>query len=137
MLDLYFGSISAIISTVLVISILGYIGFVFYKKEKIRGFGKHIAVILFWGLLVCIFVATRDDYVLSVANAFNAGKIGTFSLSSIQSNLCCLAGGVIAISAISSIFVKNQKYRKTVFFVISGAVIFKTLVIEISRLLLI
>ena len=37
------------------------------------------------------------------------------------------------VSSVSAIFVKNQKYRKVLFFVLSCVTILKTLVIEISR----
>jgi hypothetical protein len=84
--------------------------------------------------VVCCFVAIRDGYHLSVQASFDAAiTAGLFTLDSIQSNLCCIGGAIIALSSISSIFVKNQKYRKAMFFILSTVILLKALIIEISR----
>jgi len=55
-------------------------------------------------------------------------------LTSVQISLASIGGLVIAYSALSSIFIRNQKYRKVMFFVLSGAILFKAVLIEVSRI---
>lgn len=135
-MNLYFGDITSTISTILVICILIFIGIVAAKHKKVKLWGKQIAVLAIWGLIVCIAVALRDKYHLSVQASMDHRILpGLFTIESIQSTLCCLGGAVIAFCIISSIFIRRQEYRKVMFFVLSGTILCKILVIELSRLL--
>ena len=137
-MKLYFGNISSIISTILIIGILVYIWNPVAKRSEINSWGKKVALLALWGLLICIFSSTRDGYVQSVQAAMDSKVLpGVFTADSIQSTLCSLGGAVIAFSSISSIFVKKQGYRKAMFYILSAAIVFKVFVIEISRLFLI
>jgi hypothetical protein len=133
-MNLYFGDITTTISTLLVFSILIFIGIITAKHKKVKLWGKQIAVLVIWGLIVCIAVALRDKYHLSVQASIDPKILpGLFTIESIQSTLCCLGGAVIAFCSISSIFIRKQGYRKVMFFILSGTILFKIFVIEISR----
>lgn len=133
-MNLYFGSFVSIVSTLLVIGVFVYIGITIAKRNEVQSWGKRLTILAIWGLLVCIFVATRDGYHLSVQAAMNTAVLpGVFTLSSIQSTLCCIGGAVIAYCALSSIFIRKQRYWKAMFYILSATILFKTLVIEISR----
>lgn len=128
------GNIISTLSTLLVVVTLVYIGWTVVKQKDITHWGRRIALLAILGLVVCCFVATRDSYHLSVQASFDSTvTAGLFALDSLQSNLCCIAGGIIALTGISSIFVKNQHYRRAVFFILSAAFVLKVLIIEISR----
>lgn len=136
-MGLYFGNVASTISTLLVTVTLFYIIVTIVQSNKIEKWGRRTAVLGIIGLLVCIFVATRDEYHISVQSSFDdTVSAGLFAVDSIQSTLCCIGGAVIAFSILSSVFVKKQKYRKIMFYVLGFAIIFKTLVIEISRLVM-
>lgn len=131
---MYFGSFVATTSTIMVILALAYIIYSAINQKKIKYWGRKIALLALFGLVICCFVATRDGYDKSVQSTFDTSvKAGIFTLDSIQSTLCCIGGAIIAFSSLSSIFIKNQKYRKVMFFLLCVAFIFKTLTIEISR----
>ncbi|MFT9078294.1 hypothetical protein [Ethanoligenens sp.] len=133
-MNMYFGNFVTAVSTLMVCALIAYIIYTAVKQKKIEHWGRRIALLAFFGLVTCCFVAVRDGYVLSVnASIDSAVKAGLFKIDSLQSTLCCIGGAIIAFSSISSIFVKNPKYRKAMFFVLSAAIIFKTLVVEISR----
>lgn len=135
-MNLYFGNVTSTISTILVIGILIFIGTTIAKQKKTKLWGKQIAILAIWGLLVCIVVALRDKYHLSVQASIDTKILpGLFTIESIQSTLCCLGGAVIAFCSISSIFIRRQDYRKVMFFILSGTILFKILVIELSRIL--
>lgn len=131
---MYFENFIATMSTIMVILALVYIIYSAINNKKVKYWGRKIALLALFGLVICCFVAVRDGYDKSVQSTFDMSvKAGIFTLDSIQSTLCCIGGAIIAFSSLSSIFIKNQKYRKAMFFVLSSAFIFKTLVIEISR----
>lgn len=133
-MNLYFGSIVANVSSVLVLATLAFIAFTLVKYKSVELWGRRVAVLALLGLVVCCFVAVRDGYHLSVQAYFDADVTdGLFTIASPQSILCCIGGAIIAFSSVSSIFVKNQKYRKVVFFILSCVVVLKTVIIEVSR----
>lgn len=133
-MNIYFGDFVTTISTLMVCLATGYIIYTAIKHKETEHWGRRIAFLALFGLLICCFVATRDNYHLSVQGAIDGTvSAGVFALNSIQSKLCCIGGAVISITCISSIFIKNEKYRKIMFFVLSTVVILKTLIIEISR----
>ena len=137
-MKLCFGSFSSIISTILIVGIMVYIWNTISKRSEINSWGKKIALLALWGLLICIFASTRDGYVQSVQASMDTKVLpGVFTADSIQSVLCSIGGAVIAFSSLSSIFVKRQGYRKVMFNILSAAIVFKVLVIEISRLFII
>jgi hypothetical protein len=137
MLNLFFANAVTVISTILVLGVLIFSIITIVKQKKINHWGRRVALLFVLGLLVCIFVAIRDNYHLSVMSMTNPNIApGVFTAESIQSALCCLGGAIIAFCAISSIFIRRQGYLKTMFFILSATIILKTLVIEISRITL-
>lgn len=136
-MNLYFGNIISTISTLLVIGIFIYMGTTIINKNEIKFWGKRLVILVLGGLLVCIFVAIRDRYHLSVQASMDANILpGLFTIGSIQSTICCIGGAVIAFCSISSIFVRKQSYWRIMFFILSITITVKMLVIELSRLLI-
>lgn len=131
MFTLFLGDLWSILSTVLLLAVLIYIILASIKHREIKKWGRKTLILAITGLLLCIFVVLRDDY----AEALQGGT-GLFSLESLQINLAYLGGAVTGFSILSSIFIRNQKYRKIMFFVLSGAIIFKIGLIEISRIMM-
>lgn len=138
MIELFFGNVPAVISTIVVIGIWSYIIITIQKRKQITNWRSRIAFITLCGLILCIFVATRDRYDLSVV-AMTETEIsgGIFAADSIQSYLCCIGGGVIAYSFVSAMLSRNQKYREIMFYLLSLTVILKTIIIEASRVIMI
>lgn len=134
-MNLYFGNFVTTVSTIIVCMVWTFIIYSAIHHKKIKNWGRMTAILALSGLVLCCFVATRDGYDKSVqASTDSSIQAGIFTVTSIQSLLACIGGCVIAFSAISSIFVKNQKYRKIMFFCLSLAIIFKTILIEVSRI---
>ena len=133
-MNMYFGNLVACATTLTVLLELTFIIITVKNQKKITNWGRRVAVLALFGLLICCFAATRDNYHLSVQASFDSSvKAGLFTISSIQSTVCSILGGVNLLSSLSCVFVKNQKYRKIVFYIISVSFVIKTLVIEISR----
>lgn len=134
-MNLYFGNFAAIISTIMLAAAIAYIIFTAITNKRYSHWGRKIALLALFGLVLCCFAATRDGYHLSVQASFDETvEAGLFTIDSLQSTLCCIGGGIIAFSSLSPIFVKNQKYRKVMFFLLGAVIILKAIVIELSRL---
>lgn len=133
-MNLYFGNLIATGSTILVLATWVFIFITLANHKKIEFWGIKTAFLSILGLILCCFVSLRDGYDLSVQASIDSTiTAGLFTVNSIQSTLCCIGGATIAFCALSTIFVKNQKYRKAMFLVLSSTIIVKTLIIEISR----
>lgn len=135
MFSLFFGDLWEILSTVTLLFVLGYIVLSIIKQKEIAKWGRKILFLALIGLFLCIFVAMRDEYVVSAQGMIDGtGTVGLFAIDSWQSNFACLGGAVIALSSLSSVFVRNQKYRKIMFFILSGTILLKALLVELSRI---
>ena len=133
-MKMYFGDFVTTMTTVLLVVAILFVGYSGVKQDNIKNWGRRVALIASIGLLICCFAATRDGYHYSVQASFDSSiSAGLFTIDSIQSTLCCIGGAVITFASFSSIFVKNQKYRKIMFFLLGGTMIIKTIIIEISR----
>lgn len=133
-MNMFFGNFVTTATTVLLIVAVFYVVYCGMKQSSIRCWGRKTAILAVWGLVLCCFAATRDGYHYSVQASFDDSiAAGIFTIDSIQSILCCVGGAIIAFSSFSSVFVKNQKYRKTMFFLLGATIILKAIVIECSR----
>jgi hypothetical protein len=97
-----------------------------FKKGK-TAFGREIAKTFFLGLLLCMVAAARDDY---------ATATPLIPINGIVSTLLTLLGLSLAVMAISSVFVRNQKYCKKVFIAMNIIFICKFIIMEIVRLII-
>ena len=131
MLTLFFGDVISTLSTICLIALLAFIAFTAVKQKEIEQWGRRILILAVFGLAVCCLVVSRDGYVDLLQ-----GGTGVFALDSMQITLAYIGGAVNAFSSLSSIFVRNQRYRKVMFFVLSGSIIFKVVLIELSRMLM-
>nr|WP_122013004.1 hypothetical protein [Maliibacterium massiliense] len=133
----FFGSCYATLTTLLSAGLLAYAGFMFYNRHTVTHWGRHIALLALAGLVVCCFAAMRDNYHHSVEVLIQGGGTpGLFPVASMPSLLCSAGGALIALAALSSIFIPNQAYRRVVFFIIACVFAGKIAVVEIARLLL-
>lgn len=135
-MELYFGSTLSAVNTLLIAGISIFILLQYHGRGRTSGWASRLLILVSAGLLICIIAAIRDRYFLSVAAATSGGEAGLFSVDSIQSTIASAAGGLIAIAAGSSIFIRNDKYRRNAFFMVSGIFVFKLLLIEASRIMI-
>jgi hypothetical protein len=127
MLGLYFGNVVAILTTVFVLALMALVVLSVTQHSQISKWGRRILVFVLVGTAISGLSATRDAYMMENA---------MFTVSSLQSIMCAIAGGLIFLTGIVSIFIRNQKFRKTGFFLISAFFMMQVLMIEISRVAL-
>jgi len=130
MFQLFFGDLWSVLSAIGLLVVLVMIG-IFLVSRKSERWGRRILAVASAGLLLCIFAVMRDGYAESMM-----GGTGLFDLGSLQIRLAYAGGAVIGFAVLSSLFVRNQNYRKIMFYLLSAAVVCKALLIEVSRILM-
>ena len=128
--SLFVGDFLVLLESLLTVSVLLFIAVVLIKGKSIKKWGGLILLLVIGGLVLCCIAVTRDNYILALQ-----GGNGLFALNSIQINASYIAASVNGFAALSSVFVKNQKYRKAMFVVLSISIVLKIILIESSRLL--
>ena len=59
-MKLYFGNTVSTFTTLMILALLGFIGYSVYNRESIEHWGRRTAFVLVFGLLICCFAAARD-----------------------------------------------------------------------------
>lgn len=127
MIQLYFKDAVTTITTVLVLGLILLAGGLILKRQKVQKWGKFILIFIVLGTAVSGLSAARDLYMMDGA---------MFTVSSFQSTVCSILGGLIYLSGLIALFFKNQKVKRCIFYLISGFFTVQVLTIEISRLFL-
>lgn len=127
MIQLYFKDAVTTITTVLVLGLILLAGGLILKRQKVQKWGKFILIFIVLGTAVSGLSAARDLYMMDGA---------LFTVSSFQSTVCSILGGLIFLSGLIALFFKNQKVKRCIFYLISGFFTVQVLTIEISRLFL-
>lgn len=127
MLKLYFGNTTSIISTILVIVFAILFGFVVVKKDVISHWGLLVLAIFFIGLFMSIMSGTRDGI---------AGPTPLFPASGWISIALSIGGALAFLMAIISLFKRSQDFWQLSFYILSGIIIAKTILVEVARIIM-
>jgi hypothetical protein len=127
MIQLYFKDAITSITTVLVLVLIMLAAGLILKREKAQKWGKFILIFIVLGTAVSGLSAARDLYMMDGA---------LFAVSSFQSTVCSILGGLIYLSGLVALFFKKQNVKRWIFYLISGFFTVQVLTIEISRVLL-
>lgn len=125
MYSLFLADSWSMLCSVLVAGMIVFMAVVMHRRKQIAHWGRLVAAFILFGTVISGLAAVRDGY--GTDNAL-------FSMTSVQSNLCSLAGGTIFLVGLCSLFWKRQIVRRFSFFLISIAFAVQVLTIEISRL---
>ncbi len=125
MINLYFRDAVSVITICMVLAMLAFIVLSAVRGEKVTKWGRLIAMFMVVGVAISAVSATRDAY--AMPNAL-------FAMDSMQSLVCSIAGGAIAVTAIVSIFLKKQPAKRVCFHIMSALFVVQVLTVEISRM---
>lgn len=133
---LYFGNIVTTVTTLMILSLVGFVGYSISSRSNINFWGRRSLFVLIYGLVICCFAATRDGLDKTIQNAIDGScNPGIFSLVSVPNVIGCVGAIIIIIAAIATPLAKSQHMREIWFYVMSGGVMLKVAVMEISRIL--
>ena len=135
-MKLYFGNIVTTVTTLMIVSLVGFIGYSVYNRGNIDFWGRRSLFVLVYGLVICCFAAARDGLDKTIQHTIDGScNPGLFSLVSIPTIVGCVGATIIIIAAIATPIAKSQYMREIWFYVMSGGVMLKVVVMEISRII--
>ena len=135
-MKLYFGNIVKTVTTLMILSLVGFVGYSISSRSNINFWGRRSLFVLIYGLVICCFAATRDGLDKTIQNAIDGScNPGIFSLVSVPNVIGCVGAMIIIIAVIATPLAKSQHMREIWFYVMSGGVMLKVAVMEISRIL--
>ena len=127
MYKLFFGSTSATISTILVVVFGLLFGFFLAKRSTINHWGLLVLCVFLIGLFMSIMSGMRDGI---------AGTSPLFPASGWISIVLSIGGALAFLIAIITLFVRKQDFWQLSFFMLSGIIIVKTIIVELSRIIM-
>ena len=132
---LYFGNAVTTVTTIMILALLGFIGVSVWNHSNINYWGRRSLFLLAYGLVVCCFAAARDGLDKTIQNAIDESCApGVFPLISIPNLIGCIGASVIIIAAIATLVAKSQQMRQIWFYMMSGGIMMKIIVMEIARI---
>ncbi len=136
-MKLYFGNGVTTATTLMILVMLGFIGYSVFRRASIQYWGRRSAILLVFGLVVCCFAAARDGLDKTIQHAIDGSCTpGLFPLVSVPTIVGCVGALLIIIAAIAAPIAKTQKMREVWFYVMSGGAVLKIVTMEIARILL-
>ena len=135
-MKLYFGNIVTIVTTLLIFALIGFVGYSVYYHESINYWGRRSVFLLVYGLVVCCFAVARDGLDQTIQYTIDGSCApGIFSLISVHTIAGCIGAAIIIIAAIATPLAKSQQMREVWFYVMSGAIVFKIVTVELMRMI--
>lgn len=136
-MKLYFGNTVTTATTVMILALLGFIGYSLYNRADILYWGRRSVILLAFGLVICCFAAARDGLDRTIQHAIDGSCApGLFPLVSAPTIVGCIGALLIIIAAIATPIARTQRMREIWFFVMSGGTVLKIVTMEIARIIL-
>ena len=126
-----YGSLKITLLTyLLLIVFFAFIVYAFVNRRSIIHWGRYLLFLFIFGLVICCFATMRDGWYLSIQHQIEgSGVNGLFSATGME----CILGGGCAL--LISVFV-SPEWKRLLFFSSAGILLFKIIILEIDRLLL-
>lgn len=136
-MKLYFGNGVTTATTVMILALLGFVGYSVFHCVNIQYWGRRSAILLVFGLVICCFAAARDGLDKTIQHAIDGSCApGIFPLVSVPTIIGCIGALLIIVAAIATPIAKTQKMREVWFYVMSGGAVLKIVTMEIARIIL-
>ena len=136
-MKLYFGNTVTTATTVMILALLGFIGYSLFNCADILYWGRRSGILLVFGLVICCFAAARDGLDRTIQHAIDGSCApGLFPLVSAPTIVGCIGALLIIIAAIATPVARTQRMREIWFFVMSGGTVLKIVTMEIARIIL-
>lgn len=135
-MKLYFGNGITLVTTVMIIILLGFIGYSICNRNIITFWGRRTLLLFVLGLVICCLAATRDGLDQTIQYAIDGSCApGLFSLIGIPTMIGCIGAAMIIVAFIATPITKSQHMRQIWFYIMSSGILLKVIVIELARIL--
>ena len=136
-MKLYFGNAVTAATTLMILALLGFIGYSVLNRVNIQYWGRRSAAVLIFGLVICCFAAARDGLDKTIQHTIDGScTAGIFPLFSVPTVVGCVGALLIIIAAVSTPIAKTQHAREVWFYVMSGGAVLKIVTVEIARIII-
>lgn len=136
-MKLYFENAVTTATTLMILALLGFIGWSVWGRAVIQYWGRRSVFLLVFGLVVCCFAAARDGLDKTIQHTIDESCApGLFPLVSIPTIVGCVGALLILIAVIATPIAKTQKMREVWFYVMSSGAVLKIVTMEIARIIL-
>ena len=136
-MKLYFGNAITTATTLMILALLGFIGWSVWGRAVIQYWGRRSLLLLAFGLVLCCFAAARDGLDKTIQCAIDGSCApGVFPLVSVPTIIGCIGALIIIVAAIATPIAKTQRAREIWFFLMSGGAVLKIVTMEIARIIL-
>ena len=136
-MKLYFGNAVTTATTLMILALLGFIGYSIFHRVNIQYWGRRSVILLVFGLVICCFASARDGLDKTIQHAIDGSCApGLFPLISIPTIVGCIGALLIIVAAIATPIAKTQQARQVWFYVMSGGAMLKIVTMEIARIIL-
>ena len=136
-MKLYFGNGVTTATTLMILALLGFIGYSVFSRANIQYWGRRSVLLLVFGLVVCCFAAARDGLDKTIQHAVDGSCApGLFPLVSVPTIIGCIGALLILIAATATPIAKTQRAREIWFYIMSGGAVLKIVTMEIARIIL-
>ena len=136
-MKLYFGNAVTAATTLMLLALLGFVGWSVWGRAVIQYWGRRSVFLLVFGLAVCCFAAARDGLDKTIQHAIDGCCApGLFPRVSVPTIVGCCGALLIIIAAIATPIAKTQRAREIWFYVMSGGAVLKIVTMEIARIIL-
>ena len=136
-MKLYFGNAVTTAITLMILALLGFIGYSVLNRVNIQYWGRRSAAVLIFGLVICCFAAARDGLDKTIQHTIDGSCApGIFPLFSVPTVVGCVGALLIIIAAIATPIAKTQKMREVWFYVMSCGAVLKIVTVEIVRIII-
>ena len=123
-MKLYFGNAVTTATTLMILALLGYIGFSVWNRGNIACGGRRPLLL-------------RDGLDKTIQHTIDGSCApGVFPLVSVPTVVGCAGALLIVVAAIATPIARTQKMRELWFYVMSGGAVLKIATMEIARLVL-
>lgn len=135
-MKLYFGNGVTTATTLMILAMLGFIGYSVFNRTNIQYWGRRSAILLVFGLVVCCFAAARDGLDKTIQHTIDGSCAPRlFPLVSVPTIIGCVGALLIIIAAIATPIAKTQHAREIWFYIMSGGAVLKIVTMEIARII--
>lgn len=136
-MKLYFGNAVTAATTLMILALLGFIGYSVINRVNIQCWGRRSAALLVFGLVICCFAAARDGLDKTIQHTIDGScAAGIFPLFSVPTVVGCVGALLIIIAAVATPVAKTQHAREVWFYVMSCGAAPKIVTVEIARIII-
>lgn len=112
-MKLYFGNMVTTVTTLMIVSLVGFVGYSISNRSNISFWGRRSLFVLAYGLVICCFAAARDGLDKTIQYTIDGScNPGIFSLVSVPNIVGCVGAAIIIIAAIATPIAKSQHMRE-------------------------